>query len=62
VSANIFGNGLLPKFIPNFTWGVVSGYQIDKAIEDIGNWKQLKGFVMSEEEKQVLQKLYKKAS
>jgi hypothetical protein len=40
----------------------VSGYQIDKAIEDIGNWKQLKGFVMSEEEKQVLQKLYKKAS
>ena len=62
VSANIFGNGLLPKFIPNFTWGVVSGYQIDKAIEDIGNWKQLKGFVMSEEEKQVLQKLNKKAS
>jgi len=62
VSANIFGNGLLPKFIPNFTWGIVPGYQIDKAIEDINNWKQLKGFVMSEEEKQVLQKLYKKAS
>ena len=62
VSANIFGNGLLPKFIPNFTWGIVPGYQIDKAIEDIGNWKQLKGFVMSEEEKQVLQKLYKKVS
>lgn len=62
VSANIFGNGLLPKFIPNFTWGVVTGYQIEKAIEDIGNWKQLKGFVMSEEEKQVLQKLYKRAS
>jgi UDP-N-acetylglucosamine diphosphorylase/glucosamine-1-phosphate N-acetyltransferase len=62
VSANIFGNGLLPKFIPNFTWGIVPGYQIDKAIEDIDNWKQLKGFVMSEEEKQVLQKLYKKAS
>jgi len=62
VSANIFGNGLLPKFIPNFTWGIVPGYQIDKAIEDIGNWKQIKGFVMTEEEKQVLQKLYKKAS
>ena len=62
VSANIFGNGLLPKFIPNFTWGIVPGYQIDKAIEDIGNWKQLKGFVMTEEEKQVLLMLYKKAS
>ena len=62
VSANIFGNGLLPKFIPNFTWGVVPGYQIDKAIEDIGNWKQLKGFEMSADEKQVLQNLFKKAS
>ena len=62
VSANIFGNGLLPKFIPNFTWGIVPGYQIDKAIEDIGNWKQLKGFVMTEDEKQVLLMLYKKAS
>lgn len=62
VSANIFGNGLLPKFIPNFTWGVVAGYQIEKAIEDIGNWKQLKGFMMSEEEKQVLQQLYKKTT
>lgn len=62
VSANIFGNGLLPKFIPNFTWGVVQGYQIEKAIEDIGNWKQLKGFLMSEEEKQVLQTLYKKSA
>ncbi|MGI9137954.1 MAG: hypothetical protein ACR2IM_02845, partial [Sediminibacterium sp.] len=61
VSANIFGNGLLPKFIPNFTWGVIKGYQIDKAIEDINNWKQLKGFVMSEEEKMVLQKLYNKS-
>lgn len=62
VSANIFGNGLLPKFIPNFTWGVVKGYQIDKAIEDIGNWKLLKGFVMSEEEKMILHKIFKKAS
>lgn len=62
VSANIFGNGLLPKFMPNFTWGVVSGYQIDKAMEDIDNWKQLKGFSMSDAEKQVLQKLYKKTS
>ena len=58
VSANIFGNGLLPKHIPNFTWGVIPGYQLDKAIEDIHNWKKMKGFSISEAEKQVLKQLY----
>ena len=58
VSANIFGNGLLPKHIPNFTWGIIPGYQLDKAIEDIHNWKKLKGFTITEAEKQVLRHLY----
>lgn len=58
VGANIFGNGLLPKHIPNFTWGVIPGYQLDKAIEDIHNWKKLKGFAITEAEKQVLKHLY----
>ena len=58
VSANIFGNGLLPKHIPNFTWGVIPGYQLEKAIEDIHNWKKLKGFAITEAEKQVLKHLY----
>ena len=58
VSANIFGNGLLPKHIPNFTWGVIPGYQLEKAIEDIHNWKKMKGFSISEAEIQVLKQLY----
>ena len=58
VSANIFGNGLLPKYIPNFTWGTLPGYQIEKAIEDINNWKKLKGFTLSEEEIEVLKYLH----
>ena len=58
VSANIFGNGLLPKHIPNFTWGVIPGYQLEKAIEDIHNWKKMKGFSITEAEKQVLKQLY----
>jgi UDP-N-acetylglucosamine diphosphorylase/glucosamine-1-phosphate N-acetyltransferase len=58
VSANIFGNGLLPKHIPNFTWGVILGYQLEKVIEDIHNWKKLKGFAISDAEKQVLKHLY----
>jgi len=59
VSANIFGNGLLPKNLPNFTWGIIPGYQYDKAISDLNNWKKLKGFTVTEAEKLVLKHLYK---
>ena len=59
VSANIFGNGLLPKNLPNFTWGILPGYQYDKAISDLNNWKKLKGFTITEAEKLVLKHLYK---
>jgi len=59
VSANIFGNGLLPKNLPNFTWGVLAGYQFEKAVEDLNNWKKLKGFAVTEAEKMVLKHLYK---
>jgi UDP-N-acetylglucosamine diphosphorylase/glucosamine-1-phosphate N-acetyltransferase len=58
VSSNIYGNGLLPKMIPNFSWGVVKGYVLDKAIEDIQNWKKMKGFQVSEAEKEVLSALF----
>ena len=58
VSANIFGNGLLPKNIPNFTWGVLPGYQFEKVIEDINNWKKLKGFSITEGEKTILKHLH----
>jgi len=58
VSSNIYGNGLLPKMIPNFSWGVVKGYVLENAIEDIQNWKKMKGFQVSEAEKQVLSTLF----
>ena len=58
VSANIFGNGLLPKNIPNFTWGTTTGYQFDKVIEDIHNWKKLKGFHISDQETEILKHLH----
>ncbi len=59
VSANIFGNGLLPKNLPNFTWGILAGYQFEKAVSDLSNWKKLKGFTVTEAEKLVLKHLYK---
>jgi UDP-N-acetylglucosamine diphosphorylase/glucosamine-1-phosphate N-acetyltransferase len=58
VSANIFGNGLLPKNIPNFTWGILPGYHFEKVIEDIQNWKKLKGSNITEEEQQILKHLH----
>lgn len=58
VSANIYGNGLLPKMIPNFSWGIVKGYVLDQAMEDIHNWKKMKGFQITEAEKEVLTALF----
>jgi UDP-N-acetylglucosamine diphosphorylase/glucosamine-1-phosphate N-acetyltransferase len=58
VSSNIYGNGLLPKMIPNFSWGVTKGYVLDKAIEDIQNWKKMKGFQITAAEKEVLSALF----
>jgi UDP-N-acetylglucosamine diphosphorylase/glucosamine-1-phosphate N-acetyltransferase len=52
VCANIFGEGIPPKFIPNFTWGNkgLSLYEFEKAVVDIANWKKLKNQVLTEEE------------
>ena len=58
VSAHIFASGLLPKYIPNFTWGLDTDYALDKAIKHIENWKKLKGFTFNEAEIQVLKHLY----
>jgi hypothetical protein len=58
VCANIFGNGLLPKHIPNFTWGITKGYRLDEIFEDINNWKKLKGINISSAEKEILRYLY----
>src|ERR1044072_4723879 len=44
ICANVFGDGMPPKFIPNFTWGNkgLSLYEFEKALKDIANWKKLK--------------------
>ncbi len=44
VCANVFGEGMPPKYVPNFTWGNkgLSLYEFEKALSDIRNWKKLK--------------------
>ncbi|HEY0298506.1 MAG TPA: putative sugar nucleotidyl transferase [Arachidicoccus sp.] len=57
---NVFGNGLLPKFIPNFSWGTANkgSYEFEKAIGHINNWMALKGEKLNEQEFQTLKHIF----
>jgi hypothetical protein len=59
VSANVFGAGLLPTIIPDFSWGVGGiQYEFDKALRDIDNWKKLKGQQLTIAEADILQLIF----
>ena len=58
VSCNVFGNGLLPKLIDDFSWGLNETYQLDKALNDIENWKQMKQQQLTKAEAEVLKHVY----
>ena len=58
VCCHIFGANFPPKFVDNFTWGN-ERYTFKKVLEDISNWKKLKGFTVSEPEKSILKPLVK---
>lgn len=61
VSANIFGAGLTPKFIPSFTWGGHAGsveYDIDKAIDSAGKMMALRKKIISKKDAVLLRYVY----
>lgn len=60
VCCNIFGEGLLPRFIPDFSWGVKNGtrYHFHKIVEDIANWKKMKGHELADAEITVLKYIF----
>lgn len=62
VCCNVFGAGLTPKYIPNFSWGSegVARYDLEKVFPDIEDWKKLKGQVLREDERSILKYLYEK--
>ncbi len=57
ICCNIFSEGFPPKHIDDFTWGE-GKYEIQKAFQDIDNWKKLKGKNITAEEKEILNELY----
>jgi UDP-N-acetylglucosamine diphosphorylase / glucose-1-phosphate thymidylyltransferase / UDP-N-acetylgalactosamine diphosphorylase / glucosamine-1-phosphate N-acetyltransferase / galactosamine-1-phosphate N-acetyltransferase len=62
VCCNVFGDGLLPKFLTNFSWGTTENtkYEINKAIQDINNWKQMKNENITDAEIKMLQYIFEK--
>lgn len=60
--ANIFGSGLMPRYIPSFSWGGREAvkYDFEKALRDIGNWKKLKNQLLTEQEIQRLQHIFER--
>jgi UDP-N-acetylglucosamine diphosphorylase / glucose-1-phosphate thymidylyltransferase / UDP-N-acetylgalactosamine diphosphorylase / glucosamine-1-phosphate N-acetyltransferase / galactosamine-1-phosphate N-acetyltransferase len=60
VSANVYGAGLSPKYIPNFSWGYegIERYDLEKALRDIEKWKEFKNEKMSGNETTILKHIF----
>lgn len=58
---NVFGAGLTPAYIPNFSWGSegIERYELGKAMKDVDAWKKLKGKTIEEHEKKILEYIFK---
>lgn len=60
VCANVFGNGLSPKYIPSFSWGSegLKRYEFEKALVDIEDWKKMKNQSLTDNEKTILKYIF----
>ena len=60
ISCNIFGDGMPPKYIPDFSWGPDgrARYDWEKAIRDISNWKKMKNREVAEEEVRAIKHIF----
>ena len=62
VCCNVFGEGLTPKYIQSFSWGINNSeeYEMEKALNDIANWKKLKNETLTDIEIQTLKHIFEK--
>jgi UDP-N-acetylglucosamine diphosphorylase / glucose-1-phosphate thymidylyltransferase / UDP-N-acetylgalactosamine diphosphorylase / glucosamine-1-phosphate N-acetyltransferase / galactosamine-1-phosphate N-acetyltransferase len=60
VCCNVFGSGLSPAHIPNFSWGSegIKRYEFEKVLLDINDWKQLKKETISQNERSILKYIF----
>jgi UDP-N-acetylglucosamine diphosphorylase/glucosamine-1-phosphate N-acetyltransferase len=59
ISCNIFAEGLTPKIIPSFSWGVQGEkYIFEKAIKDLEKWMALKGEKLNRARRKELKKIF----
>src|SRR5687768_16806475 len=61
VCCHVFGIGLTPTYIPNFSWCSegVTRYAFEKALQDIEGWKKLKAQTITDNEKSILKYIFK---
>jgi UDP-N-acetylglucosamine diphosphorylase/glucosamine-1-phosphate N-acetyltransferase len=57
VACNVFSNRFPPVFIDSFSWGD-ENYELEKALQHLNNWKGLKGFSLTVEERELLSNIY----
>ncbi|MEJ7680663.1 MAG: glucose-1-phosphate thymidylyltransferase [Segetibacter sp.] len=59
ICCNVFGEGLTPKVIGDFSWGVKGQkYDFDKGVKDIANWKKMKNKTIGEPETKILKHIF----
>lgn len=58
VCCSLHHGGIVNGHVPSFSWGSEETYQLEKAIEHIRNWKQLKGQELTEQEAQTLSNVF----
>jgi len=58
VCCNVFGEGLLPKVIDDFSWGINRKYEFEKVVRDIDNWKKMKLQHVSEADIAILKHIF----
>ncbi len=60
ICSSVFGTGLLPKYIPNFSWGAegIRKYDFTRALRDLENWKKWKNSHLTPREQHILRYIY----
>ena len=61
VSCNVFGGNFPPKYQPSFSWGgagLTDRYRLEEALRDADSWMQLKGSSLSEQDQQILTRIF----